>query len=70
MEFKCSLCDYKSVRKAHIVQHINRKIKCNDSEDEPKIISIKINVECIHCNNKYASVPNLNRHLKTCKVKK
>jgi 5-methylcytosine-specific restriction endonuclease McrA len=68
MEFKCSLCEYKSSRKSHIIQHNNRKIKCNDGI--PEILTVEIDIKCEYCENSFTLKKNLIRHQKTCKVKK
>ncbi len=68
MEFKCSLCDYKSSRKSHIVQHINRKIKCGDGI--PDILVISVDISCEYCKKSYSLKKNLILHQKTCKTKK
>lgn len=66
-EFKCSGCDYKSELRKSIERHINKASKCSDN---PKIVSIEIDVSCNFCNKTFCTKPSLTRHLKTCKVKK
>lgn len=66
MEFSCSLCDYKSILKTNVKRHIKSKDICK----EAKIIELNVDIICDFCSKTYASMPNLNRHLKTCKTKK
>jgi hypothetical protein len=70
MEFSCSSCDYKSFRKTCVQNHINRKNKCTGSDKKAEIVELSIDIICEFCNKTYASMLNLTRHLKTCKVKK
>jgi hypothetical protein len=67
-EYKCSLCDYKSCYKNHLINHIKRKKKCG--EGEPNITEIELNFDCEYCKKEFGIKNNLTRHLKTCKIKK
>jgi 5-methylcytosine-specific restriction endonuclease McrA len=67
-EYKCSGCDYNTYIKCHMGDHINRKNKC--SVDELNIIEIDSDFNCEYCKKTFSIRSNLNRHLKTCKVKK
>lgn len=67
-EYKCSLCDYKSCYKAHLINHANKKKKCG--EGILKIIESELNFNCEYCKKDFNVKNNLTRHLKTCKVKK
>lgn len=67
-EYKCSGCDYKSDFKRNVKDHINRKNKCCD--EELYIIDLDSDFNCEFCKKTFSIKSNLNRHLKTCKVKK
>lgn len=67
-KFSCSLCNYTSTFKSNINNHINRQNKC--SEGIAEILEQKDKTICEYCNKTFSTVPNLNRHLKLCKVKK
>lgn len=67
MEFKCSICDYTSDRKHHVIRHVNGKTSCGEGIRE--LIEIPINTECEFCHKTFASRIYLNRHLLICKVK-
>ena len=67
MEFKCSICNYTSDTKRSVVRHINKKIKCGDN---PTVMEVPVEISCEYCNKKITTIPNLNKHLKVCKVKK
>ncbi len=66
--FSCSLCNYTSPFKSNINNHINKQIKC--SEGVATILEHKDTTLCEHCSKTFSTVPNLSRHLKTCKIKK
>jgi hypothetical protein len=63
-EFKCSICEYTSERKANIKTHIIKV--CNDAN----IVEIPSIINCEFCKKFFKTKPNLIRHLKTCKAKK
>ncbi len=65
MEFKCSLCEYKSERKSNVKTHISKICKNNAA-----IIEIPIKINCDFCKKSFATIPSMRRHLSTCKVKK
>ena len=77
----CSLCNKKFNHKGDYTRHINRKNKCKIIPSNNNNIVIKKKEEtfqnrnsskhiCNYCNRSYSRRPNLNKHLKTCKVKK
>jgi hypothetical protein len=68
MEFKCSQCDYSSYNKHCVLKHLSKQTKCG--EGTPTLIEKHIDIECDFCKKPFATKPNLNRHLKICKVKK
>jgi hypothetical protein len=68
MKFKCSLCDYSSNVKKSVDRHINKKIKCG--EGEASIIELSVDIYCEFCKKSITTVPNLEKHLKVCKVRK
>lgn len=45
-EFKCSLCNYKSSQKIHVIKHITKVNKCGDN---PNIEEINIDISCEYC---------------------
>jgi hypothetical protein len=67
-EFACSICQYSSFYKVHVVKHINKIKKCGYGIAE--IIEIPVDIICEYCNKAYSTKDNLNKHLKNfCKVK-
>jgi len=68
MEFGCSVCEYTSSQKHHIIRHINRKKSCGVGAKE--IIEIPVDISCKYCNKKFATKENLKEHSKNnCKHK-
>jgi hypothetical protein len=67
MEFKCSICDYTSDRKNHVIRHISNKTSCGEGVRE--LVEVPINTECEFCFKTFASRIYLNRHLLICKEK-
>ncbi len=66
-EFKCSSCDYISVKKCHAERHIYNNLKCKELLST--ITTIDIDFPCEHCKKTFTLKSNLDRHLKTCKFK-
>jgi hypothetical protein len=75
--YKCTRCNKEFNKISHYKRHINRKYKCIE---KPLINSVMNSVPlieqcnnnrhvCNFCNRSYSRKPNLNKHLKTCKVK-
>ena len=50
MEFYCSECNYKSDKKAHVNNHLNKINKCGIN---PHIIEVKIEIKCEYCKKHY-----------------
>jgi hypothetical protein len=67
-DFKCSLCGYKSGLKNNVQRHIDKQTKCTDGI--PEIIEIITQYNCEYCEKNMTTSRSLDRHLKTCKVKK
>ena len=68
MEFSCSVCNYTSTQKEHVINHINRKKSCGPGIKE--IVEIPIEIKCIYCHKNFATTRTLDRHLKnSCKNK-
>jgi hypothetical protein len=63
-DYCCSECEYKSCVKSNMERHINNKCK------NAKIIVVKVNIICEYCKKSLTTMPNLKKHLKTCKIKK
>jgi hypothetical protein len=66
MEFKCSGCNYLSDLKNNVKRHILTKQECKKSN----IVIIELDIICDYCKKSFATKPNLNKHLKLCKIKK
>ncbi len=66
MEFKCSGCEYVSNLKHNIKRHIITKKDCENSN----VVIVKLDIICSYCKKLFTTGPNLNKHLKLCKVKK
>ena len=66
--YKCTDCEYSSMRKSSLTAHRNRKRSCvissvpDEGVDEDPCIN-----ECEHCKKRYTTNKSLLRHLKTCK---
>ncbi len=69
-EYKCSMCDYKSSVRGHILRHISKKNRCSDDINKLSVIEIKMEIKCEYCNKLYTFKSNLHRHQKTCENKK
>ncbi len=69
MNFSCSGCNYTSDKLQTIKRHINKKIKCN-LDIKLEVLHSKIEIVCDYCKKTFNTKQNVNRHLKTCKVKK
>jgi len=68
MEFSCSICSYRTDKKANIERHINNKRKCGIGT--PIIIEIPVTINCNFCKKTFTTVASMKRHLKICKIKK
>jgi len=62
MEFGCSICEYTSSQKEHVINHINRKKSCGPGEKT--VIEIPIDIICEYCKKNFSSIRNLERHMK------
>lgn len=58
MTFECKLCGKKFNKKANMINHMNRKFKCNATQNNPpKTFS------CQHCKKTFTRKYTLNRHI-------
>ena len=68
MEFGCSVCEYTSSKKQHIINHINRKKSCGSGIKE--VVEIPIEIICEFCNKNFSTKQHLSVHIKnSCKEK-
>src|SRR6185369_3536358 len=68
MEFACSVCNYTSKQKEHVLDHIKRKRSCGPGVKE--VIEIPVEIKCEFCNKNFATTRTLERHMKnSCKNK-
>ena len=75
--YKCSSCLKEFNKKSNYKAHLNRKFPCkldkslqdNNKLSVPKMENINNLYICNYCNRSYSRKPNLNKHLKSCKVK-
>ena len=68
MEFACSVCQYTSSKKEHVVRHVSRKTPCGLGIKE--IVEIPIEIKCEYCNKNFATYTSLKLHKKNnCKQK-
>ena len=68
MEYACSICQYSSLKKQHVVSHINKKKTCGPGLRE--VIEIPIEMKCKYCDKDFSCLTSLNYHVKhTCKNK-
>ena len=68
MEFACSVCQYTSKKKQHVVNHINKQKSCGPGIKE--IIEIPTEINCEYCNKIFACLTSLKYHIKnSCKHK-
>jgi hypothetical protein len=74
--YKCNKCLKEFNKKSNYKTHINRKTPCNRKTSFESCVSNVPKLEhdsnkhmCQFCNKSYSRKPNLNRHLKTCKIK-
>ncbi len=66
MEFGCSICEYTSYKKQHIINHINRKRSCGLGIKE--VIEIPVEIMCEYCKKNFSTREHLKEHIKkTCK---
>jgi len=66
-KFKCSGCDYESLRKESVKRHIGNKKKCCDQE--LSIVEMKYEIVCEHCSHKFSTEVSKYNHQKKCKSK-
>ena len=67
-EYGCSICEFTSSKKQHVIRHINRKKSCGPGIKE--IIEIPIEIVCKFCNKKFSCSTSLNYHIKNrCKYR-
>ncbi len=68
MEFGCSICQYTSSQKNHIIRHINKVKSCGSGIKD--IIEIPIDITCEYCNKSFSTKKSLKDHQKNnCKAK-
>jgi hypothetical protein len=66
MEFGCSVCEYTSYKKQHVINHINRKRSCGPGIKE--VIEIPVEIKCQYCDKHFSTKQHLDVHIKkTCK---
>ena len=64
-EYKCSVCEYKSLTKQHVAKHILRKKSCGIGIKQ--IIEVSVELKCKFCKKFFSSQLSLDRH--SCKIK-
>ena len=84
VQYSCSICNKSFKQKIDYTRHLNRKYICKKKEIDnnkraenstvvPNPAHNKTNIEnkntCEYCDKQYKRKSELNRHLKTCKVK-
>lgn len=68
MEFVCSVCQYTSDHKRHVIRHISKKKSCGSGIRE--VIEIPIDVKCEFCEKSFATRETMKEHIrKSCKNK-
>jgi hypothetical protein len=68
MEFGCSVCEYVSSKKEHVIRHINKKRSCGPGIKE--IVEIPTEIICEYCNKNFSTSTSLRSHQKNnCKSK-
>jgi len=67
-EYSCSICQYTSNKKQHVINHINRKKTCGPGIRE--VIEIPVEIICEFCQKNFSCSTSLKYHVKnTCKNK-
>lgn len=66
MEFKCSLCDYRSPLKLCVDRHVTKKKKCGPN---PSVIIIDGSITCEYCKIVCKTTRLINDHYKVCKIR-
>ncbi len=61
MEFKCSVCNYTSYKKANVARHIIKTVLCG--EGIRQIIVIPGETNCTRCNRSFKTKQNLDDHI-------
>ncbi len=68
MEFGCSVCQYTSSQKNHVIRHINKVKSCGPGIKE--IVEIPVDITCEYCDKPFSTKKNLKEHQKiSCKAK-
>ncbi len=68
MEFACSVCQYTSDHRRHVIRHIIKKKNCGSGIRE--VIEIPIEIKCDFCNKTFSTRETMKEHIKkTCKHK-
>ncbi len=66
--YKCSVCNYTSNLKSNVIRHISKLQVCGEGNREIK--EVLIEYSCEYCKKTLTTKRSLDRHLKTCKIKK
>lgn len=64
MEFVCSVCNYTSPNKQHVVRHMNRKNKCTGNNSTREILEVNTSIVCKYCNKNFSTKKTLSFHCK------
>ena len=73
--YKCKKCLKEFNKKSNYKAHLNKKFPCKLDTSLKNNSILVPNMEhnsryiCNYCNRSYSRKPNLNKHLKSCKVK-
>ncbi len=67
-KYKCSICDYSSNLKEHVIRHISKKKSCGTGIKE--VIETPVEIKCNYCNKIFTNAVSHTFHIKnSCKHK-